>query len=103
MTDFMTRLAELAGAEIATALVAEFGGQTVYIHAPHDFVELAIEAAFRAEMTRLMAAAVTAHPGHHHELLATAQQLPSQRLAALALHASLKTTLVPPAQPASAA
>lgn len=34
MTDFLTRLTELAGADVTATLVAEFGGRTLYLPNP---------------------------------------------------------------------
>lgn len=43
MTNFLTRLTELAGSETATALVAEFGGQTVFLPKPCTPVALRLQ------------------------------------------------------------
>lgn len=69
----------------------------------HDFLQNAIEDAFRTEMARLMAGSVTCHPERQHEWLATAEQVLGQRLLALAWNESQKTILTQPAQPVSAA
>lgn len=43
MTDFITRLTELAGADTAAALVAEFGGTTVFLPKPSTPVPLRLQ------------------------------------------------------------
>lgn len=98
MTDFLIRIVELskfglAGSELVTCLLAEFGGRTIYLpstsellrKAYPDLREIAAQAldtAFRLEMEEVMRGAVSARPEHHPEWLARAQHSVEQHLSA---------------------
>lgn len=120
MTNFITRLRELAGADIANALVAEFGGSTVYIANPGtspanspDPVTLArvlacsadglaeaaqaLDDAYRDEIARLMRGALTStQPATRSEWLAEAQRIVLQRLVLIDWIAKKKALSSPP-------